>query len=55
MATAAVLKNRKIAISWPKFDHYAIQGHSRSKSPERQRMMASVPNAAEILPKISTS
>jgi len=32
MAVAAILENRKIAISWPKFDHdhYAIQGHSRS-------------------------
>jgi len=27
MAAAAVLKNRKIAIAWTKFDHYAIQGH----------------------------
>jgi len=30
MAVVAILENRKIAISWPKFDHYAIQGHSRS-------------------------
>jgi len=30
MAVAAMLENRKITILWPKFDHYAIQGHSRS-------------------------
>jgi len=26
MAVVAILENRKIAISWPKFDHYAVQG-----------------------------
>jgi len=30
MAAAAVLKHPKIVISWPKCDHYAIQGHSSS-------------------------